>query len=363
MFETNRQLQQQLGYREEEFHYLSVAQVTHPDDLERDWHLFAELLSGQRDYYQLEKRYYRKDGSLVWGNLTVSLVRDERGAPLFGIAIVEDITERKEAEAQLTQVTQELLARNQELWRLQGEMGRVEPLAALGRVTGTIAHELGTPLNSVLGYTQLLAQETLPEGARESLQIIEAQTQRMIEIIQQYLSHTRRALPRHQPLDLNALVRETLVLLKPIFHQGRVQVRTALADGLPFPSGDGASLQRVLINVLTNAVDAMDGGGEVSVTTQLSAGAEQGRGGIVVEVQDTGGGIAPELLPRLFDLFVTTKAPGKGTGLGLAVCQEIIKAHGGTITIASQPREGTCVRLFLPTNAGREAPALVKERA
>src|SRR5207249_4080565 len=153
------------------------------------------------------------------------------------------------------------------------------------------------------------------------------------------------------------------VLLKPIFHQGRVQVRTALADGLPFPSGDGASLQRVLINVLTNAVDAMDGGGEVSVTTQLSAGAEQGRGGIVVEVQDTGGGIAPELLPRLFDLFVTTKAPGKGTGLGLAVCQEIIKAHGGTITIASQPREGTCVRLFLPTNAGREAPALVKERA
>ena len=102
VFETNRQLQQQLGYREEEFHYLSVAQVTHPDDLERDWHLFAELLSGQRDYYQLEKRYYRKDGSLVWGNLTVSLVRDERGAPLFGIAIVEDITERKEAEAQLT---------------------------------------------------------------------------------------------------------------------------------------------------------------------------------------------------------------------------------------------------------------------
>jgi signal transduction histidine kinase len=184
----------------------------------------------------------------------------------------------------------------------------------------------------------------------------------MITIIQHYLSHTRRALPRHQPLDLNALVRETLVLLKPIFHQGRVQVRTALADSLPLPSGDGASLQRVLINVLTNAVDAMDDGGTVTVTTQLSAGAEQGRGGIVVEVQDTGRGIAPELLPRLFDLFVTTKAPGKGTGLGLAVCQEIIKAHGGTITIASQPRAGTCVRLFLPTNVGREAPALAKER-
>jgi two-component system, NtrC family, sensor kinase len=140
---------------------------------------------------------------------------------------VEDITERKEAEEQLTQVTHELIECNQELWRFQRELGRVEPLVALGRVTGTIAHELGTPLNSVLGYTQLLFQETLPDGARESLQMIETQTQRMIEIIQHYLSHTRRALPCHQPLDLNALIGETLVLLKPIFHQGRVQVRTA----------------------------------------------------------------------------------------------------------------------------------------
>src|SRR5207245_4252818 len=183
--------------------------------------------------------------------------------------VQERTAELAEANASLRAEIVERKRAENELWGVQQEMGRVERLAALGRVTGTIAHELGTPLNSVLGYTQLLAQETLPEGARESLQIIEAQTQRMIEIIQQYLSHTRRALPRHQPLDLNALVRETLVLLKPIFHQGRVQVRTALADGLPFPSGDGASLQRVLINVLTNAVDAMDGGGEVSVTTQL----------------------------------------------------------------------------------------------
>jgi PAS domain S-box-containing protein len=90
--QTNRKLQQRLGYSAEEFHSLSVAQVTHPEDLERDWHLFAELVSGKRDSYQIEKRYYRKDGSLVWGNLTVSLVRDDRGEPLFGIAIVEAVT-------------------------------------------------------------------------------------------------------------------------------------------------------------------------------------------------------------------------------------------------------------------------------
>jgi signal transduction histidine kinase len=171
----------------------------------------------------------------------------------------------------------------------------------------------------------------------------------MIAIIQQYLSHARRALPRHQPLDLNALVRETLVLLKPIFHQGRVQVRTTLADVLPFPSGDGASLQRVLINVLTNAVDAMDGGGTVTVVTRVSPILETARPGVIVEIIDTGAGIPAELLPRLFDLFVTTKAPGKGTGLGLAVCQEIIKGHGGKIDIGSHVGEGTLVRIFLPT--------------
>jgi len=308
----------------------------------------AEALGGG-PRYDVEYRVVRPGGEMRIVHSQGEVTRDEEGRPRRMFGTVQDITERKEAEAQLTQVTQELIARNHELWRLQGEMGRVEPLAALGRVTGTIAHELGTPLNSVLGYTQLLAQETLPAGARESLQIIEAQTQRMIAIIQQYLSHTRRALPRHQPLDLNALVRETLVLLKPIFHQGRVQVRTALAEALPFPRGDGASLQRVLINVLTNAVDAMESGGTVTVITRVSPIPETARPAVIVEIMDTGCGIPAELLPRLFDLFVTTKAPGKGTGLGLAVCQEIIKGHGGKIEIGSHVGEGTWVRIMLPT--------------
>src|SRR5262249_44385442 len=135
----------------------------------------------------------------------------------------------------------------------------------------------------------------------------------------------------------------------PIFHQGRVQGQTALAEGLPFPSGDGASLQRVLINVLTNAVDAMDGGGTVTVGTRGRPMGETARPGVIVGITDTGAGIPSELLPRLFELFVTTKAPGKGTGLGLAVCQEIIKGHGGMIEIGSQVGEGTWVRIFLPT--------------
>jgi signal transduction histidine kinase len=150
------------------------------------------------------------------------------------------------------------------------------------------------------------------------------------------------------------LIRETLVLLNPIFHQHRVRVVTAFAETLPPLSGDDASLQRVLINVLNNAVDAMAEGGTVTITTRVSEPPASSRPTVVIEVADTGTGIPPEILPHIFELFVTTKAPGKGTGLGLLVCQEIIQRHGGTIEISSQAAQGTCVRISLPADDGAE---------
>jgi signal transduction histidine kinase len=117
---------------------------------------------------------------------------------------------------------------------------------------------------------------------------------------------------------------------------------------------DGASLQRVMTNLLNNAIDAMETGGTVSLTTRLTQPPESPRRGIVVEVIDTGAGIPADLLPKVFNLFVSTKSEALGTGLGLAICQEIIKAHGGSIHISSQVGEGTCVRIFLPTE---EPPA------
>ena len=134
---------------------------------------------------------------------------EERTAELAeaNVSLRAEIVERKRAE--------------NELWGVQQEMGRVERLAALGRMTGTIAHELGTPLNSVLGYTQLLAQEPLSEGARRRLNIIETQVQRMEGIIQHYLSHTRGS-PRKRQIDIKELVAETLLLLNPIFQKNGV---------------------------------------------------------------------------------------------------------------------------------------------
>jgi two-component system, NtrC family, sensor kinase len=250
-------------------------------------------------------------------------------------ALRDEIAERKRAEA--------------ELWRLQREMGRVERLAALGRITATIAHELGTPLNSVLGYTQLLAQEPLSDDARRRLTIIETQVRRMEDIIQHYLSHTRGS-PRHNRININELVEETLVMLKPIFQQHGVTVTTSLDKSLPILWGEDDSLQRVLINLFDNAVDASQEGGLLNIAARESAASESKAPGIIIEITDAGAGIPPELLSKIFDLFVTTKPSGKGTGLGLVVCQEIIKAHRGTIDIKSEVGHGTSVRIFLPAN-------------
>jgi signal transduction histidine kinase len=258
--------------------------------------------------------------------------------------------ERKEGQARVTQVTRQLVERNDELWRLQKEMGQVEPLAALGRITGMIAHELGTPLNSVLGYSHLLAQEELTEIGRRRLKTVEAQCQRMVDIVQYYLSRTRRLPVKHSQVDVNDLVKETLALLKPVFERQNVQVIPVLAESLYPLYGHSASLQRMLINLFNNAVDALQDGGTVTVASRLARPPEMKREGIVVEVADTGVGIPADILPKVFDLFVTTKEASKGTGLGLAVCQEIAKGHGGTIEITSKAGDGTCVRVFLPTD-------------
>jgi signal transduction histidine kinase len=284
------------------------------------------VLAGESVQY-LQATLLAQDGKsiLVEGNMIGGHVD---GKPVALHGFFRDITERV---------------------RLQEQLIERERLAALGRITGAIAHELGTPLNSVLGYTQLLASTQLPEDARRRLKIIESQVQRMAEIIKHYLSRTRGTPPTYHPVNLNELILETLVQLELRFQQSQVHVATALSESLPLLNADGASLQRMLINLLNNAIDAMQSGGTVTVTARPTEPPESPRRGIVVEIADTGAGIAADLLPKVFNLFVTTKSEGRGSGLGLAICQEIVKAHGGTIRLISEVGKGTCVQVFLPT--------------
>ena len=288
-------------------------------------------------------------------NILTAARRRAENALRLAQAQLEDRVRERTAELAQTNDTlrQEIDERQkieQELLRGQQQIIRVERLATLGRITATVAHDLGTPLNSVLGYTQLLAQEALPERARRRLAIVETQVNRMSEIIQNYLSYAR-ANPQRAQIDVNELIRETLRLLEPNFKQRGVSVITHYGESPPIINGDGNSIQRMLINLLDNAVDACDAGGSVTIGALQETGPHYKEQGVTIEVTDTGAGISPEMLPQVFDIFVTSKAPGKGTGLGLVICQEIVKAHGGTIKIESQLGQGTKVKIFLPANA------------
>jgi PAS domain S-box-containing protein len=264
--------------------------------------------------------------------------------------------DRKEARDRIDRITRELIERNKELWSLQQETGRVEQRVALGWMTGAIAHELGTPLNSVLGYTHLLAQEELSEKAQRHVKTITSQVQRMTSIVQYYLDRTRGSTSKRSWVNINDLINETLLLLDSVFAQKNVHPVINLEESLPLINAHGGSLQRVLINLLNNALASIRDKGEITIATRTELSQRHRPGiipGIIIEVSDTGVGIPADLLPRIFDLFMTTRPEESGTGLGLAVSQEIVKEHGGKITISSQVERGTTVTVFLPTNFDR----------
>ena len=327
-----------------------------------EWHT---CIAEEREFSR-EFRIKRSDGEIRWVHSRAAALHTDSGGLLGYVGTTEDITDRKrtaealqkshaELEQRVAERTAELAQTNTRLRqeiterkRLQEQLVERERLAALGRVTGAIAHELGTPLNSVLGYAQLLEQSDLPESAKRRLKIIESQAQRMAEIIQHYLSRTRDVRPSRQKVHPNELVHDTLMQLELRFEQVHIHVHTLLADALPPLTADATSLQRLLMNVLNNAIDAQPKGGSINLTTRLAPASKKISPCIVFEIADSGPGIPTEVLPHVFDLFFTTKTTDKGNGLGLAICQEIVKAHGGTIHVANNTGEGTIVTITLP---------------
>jgi signal transduction histidine kinase len=253
----------------------------------------------------------------------------------------------REATRKLAEKNQELEEANGKLWQAQLEVGRSERLATLGQMAATIAHELGTPLNSILGYTQLLLQrEDLPPEQAARLAIVESQVQRMIETIRGVLDRTRER--RRDALALRPLVAEALALVSTRLAGRDLVAQNEVPADLPLVPGDGTALRQVLLNLLTNAIDATEPPGTIRVTGVPLAADGHGGAQIEIAVRDSGHGMTPEEAGRAFEPFYTTKAPGRGTGLGLAIVDHIIRAHGGRVLVESAPRYGTTVRVQLP---------------
>ena len=229
-----------------------------------------------------------------------------------------------------------------------------ERLAALGQMAAGLAHEIRNPLGSIKGAAQVLlpiVEETNDGSIKEFLDIIVEEVDRLNKIVSQFLDYARPYRGDPRPLDVNEVVRRTLQLLEKVEEEHKVEISTALVEGLPQVRADAEQLRQVFLNLSLNAIQATPEGGKLQVSSSLRRSTRRGATAAFLEVRfrDTGVGIPPSDLKSLFIPFFTTKE--KGTGLGLPISQRIIENHGGTIEVRSKPGAGSTFTVLLPIEA------------
>ena len=336
LIESNPALQQMLGYSEEELRNRVLNEFTHPDDAAMDADLHHELVIGKRDHYQIEKRYVRKDGEVIWGRLNVSLDRGTQGRSQLTICMVEDITEHKRLETQFFQS---------------------QKMETVGRLAGGIAHDFNNILTVIKGYSQLLLHG-LKEGdpLRETVGEIKKSTERAENLTRQLLTFSRSQVMEMKVIDLNDLVQNLEKMLRRLIGED-IELIIVLMEEPVRVKVDPGQMEQVILNLAVNARDAMPNGGKLAIETEnveldenyarTHIGVTPGSY-VMLSVSDTGVGMTSEVKERVFEPFFTTKEKGKGTGLGLSTIYGIVKQSGGTIWVYSEPGQGTTFKIYLP---------------
>ena len=263
----------------------------------------------------------------------------------------------------MAQEIEQVLARNQELTRsledrvqeatrrvveLQRQVNQLQQLTALGYLTATLAHDLGTPLHSIAGLASLLKEKgDRPPDEIRKLELIVQQTQRLNAVIQNVRRATRPPEPHFEAVVVHELLNETLSLVDPLMRKAGIELKVHLDEEIPRINADRFRVQTALFNLIQNAMEAMPDGGQITV----SAKTDPERREVSLTVQDTGIGIPPELMERIYEPFFSTHQEEGMRGLGLAIVQDIVKIHGGRITIESRSHEGTKIVLTFPAAA------------
>lgn len=333
---VNSALCQMVGYPERELVQKSFPDITHPDDLQADVVLAEKLFRGEIPYYRLPKRYVKKNGEVIWINLTASVIRAQDGNIIHGLAMIEDITDHK---------------------RTQAEALAMQKLESVGTLANGIAHDFNNLLGAVGAQAELAISE-LDAGisCKEELKAILDVAMRGSEIVRQLMIYAGKESAVVEAVDLSEVVHEMIPLLKVSVSKHIVLI-SELGKDLPPIGAPGAQLRQILLNLITNASDAIgDRAGVIRVVTrrvnhqrESVAASEMPSEGdyICLEVSDTGCGISLEAQAKIFDPFFTTKTLGRG--LGLAVVSGIVRGLGGEIHLASELGKGTTFQLFLPT--------------
>ena len=318
-------------------------QRIHPGD--RDW-LNAEVRRavGEKRRYSIAYKILLPDGTVKHLETIGQPVFSASGELVEIFATQTDVTERKRAEEALRESEHRLRQ------RLQSDLARVNRLSMMGELAASLAHEIAQPIatarNNARAAMNFLDRSTPDLGqVREALTCILDDADRAGDILDRIRDHIKKAPPRKECVDLNHAIIDVIALAQGAIVKNGVSIQTRLAEGPSDVQADRVQLQQVVLNLILNAVEAMgsieEGVRELSITTK-----QHEAGGVLVAVRDSGPGIDPELLDRVFDAFYTTKSTG--VGMGLSICRSIIDAHGGRLWADANERRGTVFQFTLP---------------
>ena len=272
----------------------------------------------------------KKNGELIEGDLSASIIYDEEGKEIASIGIFKDLRERLRIERELRETQQALL--------------QSEKLAAMGRLTSQIAHELNNPIYGIMNTLELLKTEIPPESKRRRiLELSLSETQRLSDMLRGMLSFSKPEEEARKKIQLNELLEGILLMVERQMREASIRVETFLDEDLPEVMASTNQMRQVLLNLFKNAKEAMPKGGMLTVRTASYAD------NVFIHIQDTGVGVPEEIRSKIFEAFFTTKQKVKGVGLGLSVCYGILKDHGGEIAVESEEGKGTTFIISLPT--------------
>jgi two-component system cell cycle sensor histidine kinase/response regulator CckA len=320
----------------------SFAAYTHDEDLHAERTRFAQLMASGEPAYQNEHRFRRHDGTWFWGRVTVSAIREESGRATGAMAILEDVSPRRQAE--------------QDLRLSEEKLRSAQKLEAIGRLVAGVAHNFNNLLTVTRGYAELLLTrhpDTDPD--RDDLEEILTAADRGSTLAKQLLAFGRRHDARARHVDLNRIVCDLRAMLARVIREDIrliLQPATRPATVLIDPH----DVEQLLLNLVINARDAMPMGGQIVIALDVGPypieaderDSAASRDVVRLRVSDTGEGMTPDIRAHLFEPFFTTKDVGQGTGLGLAFVDGVVRHHHGAIDVTSTPREGTTFTIYLP---------------
>lgn len=291
----------------------------------------------------VETQFFRKDGSILWASQSARLIRDEDGTPLHIEGTITDITATKQAMADMA--------------RLEAQLRQAQKMEALGNLTGGISHDFNNLLQIISGYVQLLLlKKEQRDPDYKYLYEVSRAASRAADLIKRMLTFSRKVEVRMAPLNLNEVILEAVRLLERTVPK-MVSIRTVLAPDLAIVPADPTQMEQVIMNLASNAVQAMEENGTLTIETGnfpvrekfVNTSLDLDRGDyVLIKVTDTGCGMDAVTRQHIFEPFFTTKGPGQGTGLGLASVYGIVTGHSGKITCYSEPGVGTTFKIFLP---------------